>query len=68
MPFRAFLEKMESETLAWNDDYDLEAQFFGTMKKLQNIHRNKRMTELQNKPLSLLTDEEKSELQRLAMN
>lgn len=68
MPFRTFLEKIESETLAWNDDYDLEAQFFGTMKKLQNIHRNKRMTELQNKPLSLLTDEEKSELQRLAMH
>ena len=65
-PFRSQLEKIESEILDWDDAMDLETEFLATIKKLQETQRKKRMTELHNKPLGLLTDEEKRELQRLA--
>ncbi|MCB1950216.1 DNA primase [Nitrosomonas sp.] len=67
-PYRALLEKIESEILEWNDEMDLEAEFSGAVKKLQEMQRKKRMKELHNKPLSSLTDEEKRELQRLTMH
>lgn len=67
-PYRLLLEKIESEILDWDDTLDLEAEFMGALQKLRQIQRNKRMTELHNKPLGLLTDEEKRELQRLTMD
>ncbi|MCP5245390.1 MAG: DNA primase [Burkholderiales bacterium] len=67
-PYAALLEKIESEILDLDDEMDLEAEFSGTLKKLQEMQRKKRMSELHNKPLSLLTDAEKRELQRLAAN
>lgn len=67
-PVRAMLEKLESETLAWSDDLDIDAEFFGALKKLQDQQRKRRMTELHSKPLNLLTEEEKKELQRLSMH
>ncbi len=66
-PYRTLLESVESETLEWDESDDLEAEFSGALMKLQELQRKKRMTELQNKPLSMLTDEEKQELKRLAM-
>lgn len=65
-PYRTILEKIESEILDLDDEMDLDAEFSGALKKLQEMQRKKRMTELHNKPLSLLTDDEKRELQRLA--
>ncbi|PTN09129.1 DNA primase [Nitrosomonas aestuarii] len=65
--YRSRLEKIESEILDWDNDMDLETEFTDTVKKLQEMQHKMRMTELHNKPLSLLTDEEKRELQRLAM-
>ena len=67
-PVRTMLEKLESETLAWSDDLDIEAEFFGALKKIQDQQRKRRMTELHSKPLNLLTEEEKRELQRLSMH
>jgi DNA primase len=67
-PHRLLLQKAESETLAWDSDIDLEAEFAGAMARLQNIRRKQRMTSLQSKALSALTPEEKQELQRLAVS
>ncbi len=66
-PYRTLLESVESETLEWDESIDLEAEFSGALMKLQELQRKKQMTELQNKSLSMLTDEEKQELKRLAM-
>ncbi|MEQ1777596.1 MAG: DNA primase [Nitrosomonas sp.] len=66
-PHRALLESIESEALEWGDSVDLEAEFMGALELLQQMQRKKRMTELQCKSLDKLTDEEKRELQRLAM-
>lgn len=64
-PYRPLLESIESETLEWGDTIDLEAEFSGALMKLQQMQRNKRMTELHSKSLNMLTDEEKKELQQL---
>lgn len=66
--FETLLRKIESETLEWNDDLNLDAEFSGTLQKIADIQRKKRMTELHSKPLNSLTAEEKQELQRLAMH
>ncbi len=66
-PYRGLLESIESEMLEWSDSLDLEAEFLGALEKLQQVQRKKRMTELHSKSLDQLTDEEKRELQRLAM-
>ncbi len=66
-PYRTLLERIESETLEWGDPDDIEMEFLDTLKKLQQIQNKKRMTELHSKSLDKLTDEEKRELQRLAM-
>lgn len=66
-PYKALLESIESEILEWSDTIDLEAEFLGALEKLQQAHRKQRMTELHSKSLDKLTDEEKRELQRLAM-
>lgn len=67
-PYRALLEKIESETLDWDSGIDLEAEFSGALGRLQEIQRKQRMTELHNKSLNLLTDEEKQELKKLAIS
>jgi DNA primase len=67
-PHRTVLEKAESETLAWDSDIDLKAEFAGAMARLRNMRRKQRMTDLQNKSLSALTPDEKQELQRLAVS
>ena len=64
---RELLEKAESATLSWDNSIDLEAEFNGALERLQEIQRKQRMTELQNKSLSILTSDEKQELQRLAV-
>ncbi|MEK6595247.1 MAG: toprim domain-containing protein, partial [Pseudomonadota bacterium] len=66
-PHRVLLESIESEALEWSNVTDLEAEFMGSLEKLQQVQRKKRMTELHSKSLDVLTDEEKRELQRLAM-
>ena len=63
----AVLENIESEILEWDDAINIEAEFVGALEKLQQMRRKKRMTELHSKPLGELSDEEKQELQRLAM-
>ncbi len=65
-PFRALFEKVESDMLSWDNGMDLKAEFSGAVNKLQEIQRKKRMQELHNKPLALLTEEEKRELKHLA--
>ena len=64
---RELLEKAESATLSWDNGIDLDAEFNGALARLQEIQRKQRMTELQNKSLSILTSDEKQELQRLAV-
>lgn len=66
-PHRALLQKTESETLMWDSDIDLEAEFAGALARLREMKRKQRMTRLHNKPLGALTPEEKQELQRLAI-
>ncbi|TXI19178.1 MAG: DNA primase [Nitrosomonas sp.] len=65
---RTLLENIESEILEWNNTIDFEAEFLGALEKIQLIHRNRRMNELRSKSLSKLTEEEKRELQKLAMS
>lgn len=67
-PHRVFLQKAESETLTWDSDIDLKAEFAGAMARLRDMKRKQRMTNLQNKSLSALTPEEKKELQQLAVS
>ena len=67
-PHRVVLQKAESETLTWDSDIDLKAEFAGAMARLRDMKRKQRMTNLQNKSLSALTPEEKQELQRLAVS
>ena len=64
---RELLEKAESATLSWDNTIDIEAEFNGALRRLQEMQRKKRMTELQNKSLSILTSDEKQELQKLAV-
>ena len=66
-PHRELLEKAESATLSWDNEIDLEAEFNGALARLQEMKCKQRMTKLQNKPLSILTSDEKKELQRLAV-
>jgi DNA primase len=66
-PHRTLLQKAESETLMWDSDIDLEAEFAGALALLREIKRKQRMTRLHNKSLNALTPEEKQELQRLAI-
>ena len=65
-PYRMLFEEIESETLKWDNAIDLEAEFSGALEKLQQLLRKKRIAELYNKPLNMLSDEEKLELQQLA--
>ncbi len=65
--YRTLLENIESETLKWNDTIDLEKEFLGALEILQQAQRKKRITELYSKSLNMLTDDEKRELQKLAM-
>ena len=66
-PHRELLEKAESATLSWDNEIDLEAEFNGALARLQEMKCKQRMTKLQNKSLSILTSDEKKELQRLAV-
>ena len=66
-PHRELLEKAQSATLSWDNEIDLEAEFNGAISRLQEMQWKKRMTKLQNKSLSILTSDEKKELQRLAV-
>lgn len=66
-PSIALLENIQSETLGWDDAIDIDAEFVGALERLEQMQRKKRMTELHNRPLGELTEEEKQELQRLAM-
>ncbi|MDP1557893.1 MAG: DNA primase [Nitrosomonas sp.] len=67
-PHRELLEKIETETLEWDSSINLEAEFSGALERLQEIQRKQRMTELHNKSLNMLTDEEKQELKKLAIS
>ncbi|MDQ3186922.1 MAG: DNA primase [Pseudomonadota bacterium] len=66
-PHRALLQKAESETLTWDSNIDLEAEFAGALARLREMKRKQRMTRLHSKSLGVLTPEEKQELQRLAV-
>jgi DNA primase len=66
-PHRELLEKAQSATLSWDNEIDLEAEFNGALARLQEMKCKQRMTKLQNKSLSILTSDEKKELQRLAV-
>lgn len=65
-PYRTLFEEVQSETLKWDNAIDLEAEFSGALEKLQQLQRNKRIAELYNKPLNMLSEEERRELQQLA--
>ncbi|HJT51357.1 MAG TPA: DNA primase [Nitrosospira sp.] len=67
-PLRVFLEKIVSQTLAWDGEIDLEPQFAGAMARLREMKRKQRMTALRNKSLSALTQEERQELQQIAIS
>ena len=66
-PHRELLEKAQSATLSWDNEIDLEAEFNGALARLREMKCKQRMTKLQNKSLSILTSDEKKELQRLAV-
>jgi len=63
---KEFLEKIESEVLEWSDKIDLEEEFMGAQRLLQQAQFKQRKAELHGKALAQLTDEEKRELQQLA--
>tara|TARA_B100000676_G_scaffold313421_1_gene394513 strand:- start:365 stop:2131 length:1767 start_codon:yes stop_codon:yes gene_type:complete len=64
---RELFERAESAILSWDNAINLEAEFNGALERLQQMQRRYRMSELQNKPLNMLTSEEKKELQQLAV-
>jgi DNA primase len=67
-PHRLLLQKAQSDTLTWDASINVEADFAGAMAQLRNRKRKQRMTKLRSKSLSMLTHEEKQELQRLALS
>ncbi|MCO6426819.1 DNA primase [Nitrosomonas communis] len=67
-PCYELLEKIEEEVNIWEEGMDIEAEFVGVLLRLQEMQRKQRMAVLQSKPLSMLTVEEKRELQQLAMS
>lgn len=66
-PHKTLLESIKSEALKWDDGFDLEAEFLGALKILQQAYRKKRVAELKNKSMTMstLTDAEKQEFQQL---
>ena len=60
------LNKTTELKLGWETEIDLEAEFLGLLSRIKDIQRKERMTVLQNKPLNLLTEQEKREPQQLA--
>ncbi|MBK7352643.1 MAG: DNA primase [Nitrosomonas sp.] len=60
------LNKTTELRLGWENEIDLEAEFIGLLSRIKDMQRKERMTVLQNKPLNLLTEQEKRELQQLA--
>ncbi|MER0203206.1 MAG: DNA primase [Nitrosomonas sp.] len=66
-PHKTLLESIKSDALKWDDGFDLEAEFLGALKILQQAYRKKRVAELKNKSMtmSMLTDAEKLEFQQL---
>lgn len=62
------LEKIEKEISMLKEGMDIEAEFAGILLCLQEKQRKQRMAALQNKPLNLLTSEEKQELRQLAVS
>lgn len=60
------LNKITELKLGWEAEIDLEAEFLGSLSRIKDMQRKERMTVLQNKPLNLLTEQEKKELQQLA--
>ena len=66
-PHKTLLEGIKSEALKWDDGFDLEAEFLGALKILQQAYRKKRVAELKNKSMTMskLTDAEKQEFQQL---
>ena len=60
------LNKTTELKLGWETEIDLEAEFLGLLSRIKDMQRKERMTVLQNKPLNLLTEQEKRELQQLA--
>jgi DNA primase len=67
-PHRLLLQKAQSDTLTWDASINVEADFAGAIAQLRNRKRKQRMTKLRSKSLSMLTHEEKQELQRLALS
>lgn len=63
-PHKILLERVESEALKWDDEFDLEAEFLGALKILQQPYRKKRIAEL-SMTMNMLTDAEKREFQQL---
>lgn len=64
-PYKTLLESIECETIEWDDSTAIESEFSGTLKKLRLMQYKERITELQSKSLSMLSEEEKKELQQL---
>ncbi|MFO7580707.1 MAG: DNA primase [Nitrosomonas halophila] len=67
-PYRTLLDQIVSDTPIQETDWDIEAEFIGGVERLRDVQRKSRMTELHNKPLHLLTPEERKELQRLSVS
>lgn len=67
-PYRTLLQNIVQDAPFIEADWDIEAEFVGGLAKLREIQRKLRMTELHEKPLNLLTPQEKQELQRLAIS
>ena len=61
-PHEPLLQRIESEIMGWNEDFDVAAEFEGSLRKLREERRNRRITELQTR-LSDLPPEGKLELQ-----
>lgn len=64
-PYKTLLESIECETIEWDHSTAIESEFSDTLKKLRLMQYKERITELQSKSLSMLSEEEKKELQQL---
>lgn len=64
-PYKTLLESIECETIEWDHSTAIESEFLDTLKKLRLVQYKERITELQSKSLSMLSEEEKKELQQL---
>lgn len=67
-PYRALLEEIARDMYVKDENWNIDAEFIGGVRRLREMQKKSRMSELHSKPLASLTAEEKDELRQLILS